>query len=176
LTYLDRAYIQDDEIAFISQFMGDSGTVLEVGAYVGKTFSLLHDWHPEWEYVAVDKWEIDPFPMTDPNIPYDINSNDPLVHSDIFRENCPWAELHVAEYENILFTKNSFDVIILSAAGSVLDFGAHYLKALDEVKDDGIIIGRYLDHSKYGDSVAKAVNAINPENFMDYNGSMFAIW
>lgn len=173
---LSKGYIQLNEIDFIRSFMDDEGSILEVGAYVGKTFYYLQQHKPNWEYVAVDPWETVPFKMTDPNIPFDRTSNDPESHSKYFKENCPFAHCHIGDYENILFTENTFDVIILSAAKPDIDMKFHYLKAVKEVKEDGIIIGRYLDHPKYSKLVQEALNTINPENFMDFNGSMFAIW
>lgn len=174
---LSKAYITDKEIDFIRSFMWENtGTILEVGAYVGKTFYNLYKHRPNWEYVAVDAWESRPFPMTDPNIPYDHTAKEPLVHSKYFKENCPFAYMHVSDYENILFTNDTFDVIILSAASQIIDFRDHYYKAIKEVKPDGIIIGRYMNHKKYGDAVKDCVNRINPDNYMEYNESMFAIW
>ncbi len=175
---LSKGYIAENEIDFIRSFMDNTGSILEVGAYVGKTFHGLYQYRPNWNYTAVDTWELYPFPMVDPNIPFDHTLDYPKVHSKYFKENCPFAQYHVESYENILFTKDTFDVIILSAAAtkSMLNIKWHYKKAVDEIKSDGVIIGRYLNHHKYGDEVTEALNIINPENFMDYNGSMFAIW
>jgi hypothetical protein len=33
-----------------------------------------------------------------------------------------------------------------------------------------------MNHKKYGDAVKDCVNRINPDNYMEYNESMFAIW
>lgn len=155
-----------------------TGSILEVGAYVGKTFDNLYTARPYWDYVGVDAWELVSFPMDDPTKKnFDRTVDEPLVHSKYFAENCPYADYHVSNYETFRFTSNTFDVIILSAARIGLDFGYHYAKAIDEVKEDGIIIGRYLNHPKYGKQVQQVLNTINPENYMEENnGSMFAIW
>ena len=177
LDSLSKGYIKPEEIDFIRSFMWDNeGSILEVGAYVGKTFHYLHQHRPNWDYVGVDPWEIRPFRMTDPNIEFNRTSDDPESHSKYFKENCPFATCHVDYYENILFTKDTFDVIILSAALPNIDMKFQYTKAVREIKEDGVIIGRYLNHPKYSKLVEEAVNSIKPENFMNFNGSMFAIW
>lgn len=176
MQYIEKAYIHNDEIDFIRSFMDNTGTILEVGAYVGKTFHGLHQHRSEWDYVAVDPWETRAFGMDDPDKPFEHTNEYPQCHSKYFAENCPYATYFVNDYENILFTKNTFDVIVLSAASSLINFSNHYLKALDEVKEDGVIIGRYINHHKYGKAVRNTINALNPENYMEYNRSMFAIW
>ncbi len=179
LDSLSKGYIQQDEIDFIRSFMWDNeGSILEVGAYVGKTFHGLFQHRPNWDYTAVDTWELYPFPMVDPKLPFDHTLDYPMVHSKYFKENCPFSKYHVESYENILFTNQSFDVIILSAAAtkSMLSVFFHYMKAIQEIKSDGIIIGRYLNHEKYGKEVTEALAIIEPDNFINHNGSMFAIW
>ena len=44
-------------------------------------------------------------------------------------------------------------------------------EALDEVKEDGVIIGRYINHHKYGKAVRNTINALNPENSMETHGT-----
>ena len=87
LDSLSKGYIQQDEIDFIRSFMWDNeGSILEVGAYVGKTFHGLFKHRPDWDYTAVDTWELYPFPMVDPKLPFDHTLDYPMVHSKYFKE------------------------------------------------------------------------------------------
>lgn len=174
---LSKGYIKPDEIDFIRSFMWDNeGSILEVGAFVGKTFHYLYQYRPNWEYTGLDPWESYPWPMEDPNIPYSFNINNPLLHSKYFKQNCPFSHCVISDYEDCAFSNNTFDVIVMSGAGTWMNVGYMWYKAIHEIKEDGIIIGRYLNHPKYGDRIKSAIDIIDPENFIDYNGSMFAIW
>jgi len=174
LDSLSKAYISDAEIDFIRSFMwDDEGSILDVGAFVGKTFHNLYQHRPNWDYVAVDTWELFPFPMLGPDQWYDRTKMDaPMVHSKYFKENCPFSHFHVAAYEDVHFPKNTFDIIILGAQAPKegsdklgVNIQWHYKKALEEIKDDGIIIGRYLNHRR-GPCVRESIDIINPENFI----------
>jgi len=174
---LSKAYITDDEIDFIRSFMWDNtGAILEVGAYVGKTFHRLHKYRPDWEYTGIDPWELYPFPMTDPNVPYDSKADAPLLHSKYFRENCPFSHFIVSDYEKCLFEDCSFDIIVMSACSTWMDTFYMWQKAIREIKEDGVIIGRHLNHYKYKEPIIKILDIIKPKNIMHYNESMFAIW
>ena len=186
---LSKGYISEAEIDFIRSFMwDDTGSILDVGAFVGKTFHHLHKYRPDWDYTAVDTWEMYPFPMLGPHRNYDRTAEGPMVHSKYFKENCPFSNFHVAPYEDICFEKDTFDIIILGAQapregdlnGCVLGVNTQwqYKKALEEIKDDGIIIARYLKHVRQKDDVAESLRIINPENCIlePTKENMCAIW
>ena len=79
---LSKGYISEAEIDFIRSFMwDDTGSILDVGAFVGKTFHHLHKYRPDWDYTAVDTWEMYPFPMLGPHRNYDRTAKGPMVHS-----------------------------------------------------------------------------------------------
>ena len=181
LDSLSKGYITEREIDFIRSFMWDTtGSILEVGAYVGKTFNHLHKYRPNWDYVGVDTWELFPVPLCDPEEGHDpANFDMPMLHSKYFKENCPFSNYFVDKYENFNFEKNSFDIIILSAIApeDKLNIRLHYKKAVDEIKEDGIIIGRFLNHPLFGKGIRESLDILNLENFIeDESGGVFAIW
>ena len=187
---LTRSYVNDCEIDFVRSFMWETtGAILDVGAYVGKMFYGLQPHFPNWEYVAVDPWEMFPTPLYEWWKPTSLedDTSSPMNHSKYFATNCPYAKYHIECYENIIFPKDSFDIIIMSQCSKNINLYDHYVKAINEVKTDGIIIGRNFGtaseskgggRSTYEQVTDIVTNLIEPENFEiepQYK-NMFAIW
>lgn len=179
--YAKYGYIQYEEIKFIESFMkNDTGTFLETGTFVGKTIYTLSKLKPNWEYHGVDPWDGWPI-KSQPYLYYDDPRNEivcPLT-KEVFTQTCPFAHAYHGKYEDFQFDKK-FDLIVVSAISSSINYIEHYKKAWSEKKSDGILIGRYYNHRRDSDKVQEAIFNLPIKEIRMFTSKaddeMFAIW
>jgi len=52
-----EGWISNKEMELVHYHMRREGSILEVGCAVGKLFSYLYSFHPNWKYTVVDPFE-----------------------------------------------------------------------------------------------------------------------
>lgn len=147
-----------DLVAAQMRSKGSTGSILEIGAAAGRLFDRVHDEFPEWRYVAVDPWEIEQVHL---QIRWDRDYFEPgnlgeMISRKMFKTNCPYAEAHRSYFEN-WDTEEKFDVISIGLVGPTVRWHEIYQKAARMLKDDGIIVGRNIEHKKYGEFIQQAM-------------------
>lgn len=128
-----------------------NASVLEIGGGPGRMFVYLHMHHPEWTYSQVD--DLDPAHRSK------YKDGRPVTEKD-FYQNCPWATLYKMKFEQ--FESNEkFDIIIVSASASSIDWKEMYKKAKDYLNPGGIIVGRHYNHQTMGKPIRTALAELN---------------
>lgn len=156
-----EGWISIDEMDLVADQMrsrGPTGTLLEVGSAAGRLFSYLHKEFPDWRYVAVDPWEIEQVRL---QIYWNRDYFEPgnlgeLITKKMFTTNCPFAEAHRAYFED-WNTNERFDVISMGLVGPKIRWHDVYQKASKLLKDDGIMVGRNINHKHYGEYIEQAI-------------------
>lgn len=132
-----------------------NASVLEIGGQSGRMLVYLHMHHPEWTYSQVD--DLDPAHGAIPHtfFPWKYKNIRVVTEKD-FYQNCPWATLYKMKFEQ--FESNEkFDIIIVSASASSIDWKEMYKKAKDYLNPNGIIIGRHYNHRTMGKPIRTAL-------------------
>lgn len=156
-----EGWISVDEMELVARQMariGDTGSILEIGAAAGRLFNYLHARFPGWKYVAVDPWEIEQVRL---QIYWNKDYFEPgnlgeLITKKMFTTNCPYAEAHRAYFED-WDADQKFNLISMGLVGPKVRWHDVYQKASKMLEKDGVIVARNLNHKKYGEYVEQAV-------------------
>lgn len=156
-----EGWISNEEMELVHYHMRRKGSILEVGCAVGKLFSYLYSFHPNWKYTVVDPFEEElVYLQKDWNKGYfDEDNLGELVTRKLFEKNCPFAHVNQCYFENFE-TDEKFDIVSLGLVGSKVDYIECYKKAKKLLNPNGLIIGRNYNHKKYGDVIKEAIDCI----------------
>lgn len=155
-------WVPEIEIKFISLYMdkiGTTGKILEVGSSFGRVFDYLHQLHANWNYTAVDPWELDGTRLQNNwSMPYHSPGNrGEIITKKMFNDNCPYATSHQMFFEEFV-TNEKFDIISIGCMGKQVNWNIVYKNALTMLTPSGYIVGRDYYHHTHGATIQLAVN------------------
>ena len=150
-------WIFESEMQLHAKYMKNS--ILEGGCAACRLFSYLQHNYPNAEYVGVNTWtDDDVYLQKDWDKGYfDEGNLTELITLDMFTINCPYATAHDMKFENFDIDKK-FDIVSIGQVGKNIDWCKTYEKAFSLVKDDGVVIGRNIEHKKYGSAIKEAIS------------------
>ena len=153
--------------------IGDTGTILEIGAAAGRLFNYLHDSFPNWLYVAVDPWEQEQVRLQlDWNKDYFEPDNlGEIISQSMFAVNCPYAETY-AEYFESWTSDKKFNIISMGLVSKKINWDNVYSKAVSMLTPDGIIVARNLNHKTYGKMITQSLENLHLNTIASRNGSV----
>jgi hypothetical protein len=161
---LAEGWISIDEMTLVASQMnhiGETGTILEIGAAAGRLFSFLHPQFPNWTYIAVDPWEDENVKLQiDWNKGYfDVDNLGELITHDMFKNNCPFAESHKVYFEEWNDARK-FDIISMGLVSKKVNWNLVYKKVQTMLTKDGVVVARNLNHKTYGAQIKEAIDQL----------------
>lgn len=156
-------WISEDEMKLHLKYMtNDRGKILEGGCAAGRLFSYLIKQKPNWEYHGVNTWSEEiVYLQKDWNKGYfDKDNLSELITEKMFLEYCNFASTYDCKFEKFE-TNNKFDLISIGQISKNIDWKLTYNKAFTMINKDGFVIGRNINHKKYGDQIKEAIKNYN---------------
>jgi hypothetical protein len=152
-------WIYESEMNLHLKYMtNNSGKILEGGCASGRLFSFLYPKKPNWKFYGVNTWtEENVYLQKDWNQGYFEPGNlTELITKKMFDNNCPYAKSFDIRFENFN-TEELFDVISIGQISKNINWEETYKKAFQLLNFDGVVIGRNIDHKKYGNLIQSAI-------------------
>lgn len=150
-------WIYQNEMDLHLKYM--KGSILEGGCAAGRLFSYLNQHCPNAEYVGVNTWtDDDVYLQKDWDKGYfDKGNLTELITKEMFISNCPYATAYDCKFE-MFETDKKFDIVSIGQIGKNINWEETYKKAFSLCKDNGVVIGRNIEHKKYGADIRQAIN------------------